>query len=231
MQHTIPYTPITMTDNKPPAAETILNGDSAQARSREDVAKKYDLLPKLIPHLDRHLVFPLFEILEDDPAPDTTRLKYELLKETNMTDFVGELYRQMNNLDQVPEEYVERREEVLRKRERLQDESSAVTRLLENDEVINNLRSDKVANLNYLKEHHGVTVEMVNSLYEFGQFQYSCGDYTSAAELLYQFRVLVSRMQQHTSKREYGADFAWHRSLPITTRSPPPHGASWHPRS
>src|SRR3569833_3278769 len=31
---------------------------------------------------------------------------------------------------------------------------------------------------------------MVNALYDFGNFQYSCGNYGAAAELLYQFRVL-----------------------------------------
>src|SRR3569833_2602142 len=31
---------------------------------------------------------------------------------------------------------------------------------------------------------------MVNALYDFGNFQYSCGTYGAAAELLYQFRVL-----------------------------------------
>ena len=63
-----------------------------------------------------------------------------------------------------------------------------------NDEnVVTNLRSDKVQNLAFLKENHGVTVEMVNQLYEYGQFQYSCGVYPHAAELLYRFRVLVRR--------------------------------------
>jgi hypothetical protein len=45
--------------------------------------------------------------------------------------------------------------------------------------------------LAYLKDTHDVTVEMVNQLYEFGSFQYSCGVYPHAAELLYRFRVLV----------------------------------------
>ena len=31
---------------------------------------------------------------------------------------------------------------------------------------------------------------MVTALYDFGNFQYSCGNYSSAADLLYQFRVL-----------------------------------------
>lgn len=32
---------------------------------------------------------------------------------------------------------------------------------------------------------------MINILYEFGQFQYSTGDYGGAADMLYHYRVLV----------------------------------------
>ena len=35
-----------------------------------------------------------------------------------------------------------------------------------------------------------VTIDMVNTLLNFGRFQYDCGSYANAAELLYQFRVL-----------------------------------------
>lgn len=110
-----------------------------------------------------------------------------------MTDFVGDLFAKINNLDERPEEYAQKRDEVLKKREQLQNECSNIQDLLADTEVINNLRSDKVQNLIYLKENHGVTSEMVDALYEFGQFQYSCGDYNSASELLYQFRILVRR--------------------------------------
>jgi translation initiation factor 3 subunit E len=48
-----------------------------------------------------------------------------------------------------------------------------------------------VQNLAYLKDTHGVTLDMVNQLYEFGSFQYSCGVYQDAADLLYRFRILV----------------------------------------
>lgn len=161
-----------------------------------DAAKQQSILPTLIPHLDRHLVFPLLQFLEEqedneEPSPDLTKLKFELLKHTNMTDFVGDLHAKINNLDERPEEYVQKRDEVLKKREQLQDECSKIQDLLADADVVNNLRSDKVQNLNYLKENHGVTIEMVDALYEFGQFQYSCGDYNSASELLYQFRILV----------------------------------------
>jgi translation initiation factor 3 subunit E len=152
-----------------------------------------DLLGKLIPHLDRHLIFPLLQFADeaDESAGAYTKAKFELLKHTNMTDFVGDLHAKMEGLSERPPQYAKQREEVLQRRDQLQQETSKITGLLEDSDVVSNLRSDKVANLNYLKEHHGVTVEMVETLYDFANFQYNCGDYGSAAELLYQYRILV----------------------------------------
>lgn len=153
-----------------------------------DVADQYDYLPKMIPYLDRHLVYPL--INDMDPSPEITRMKFELLKETNMTDYVADLDAELRGKSDRPKEYEEKRERVLQKRAELEEETAKLRSLLEDQDVVSNLRSDKVANLNYLKENHGVTVEMVEALYTYGQFQYSCGAYQQAAELLYQFRVL-----------------------------------------
>lgn len=155
---------------------------------------EHDLLPKLVPHLDRHLVFPLLQFADDDedePSEELLRAKFTLLKETNMTDFVGELDAKLHAQADRRADYGRKREEVLQQLDEHRKHSSAITGLLDDSDVVSNLRSDKVANLNYLKEHHGVTVEMVDQLYDFGQFQYSCGSYASAAELLYQFRILV----------------------------------------
>lgn len=161
----------------------------------QDVAQEHSLLPKMIPHLDRHLVFPLLNFLEeetpeDEDTTDITQLKYALLKETNMSDFVGDLYAQLNNLQDRPQEYTKKREDVLERRAKFEEETEKIQGLLSTEDVINNLRSDKESNMKYLKENHGVTDEMVDQLYAFGQFQYSCGDYGAASELLYQFRIL-----------------------------------------
>jgi len=189
------YTKAIMASSQPTSASAILDGAEKQASVSQDVVKEYSILSNLIPQLDRHLVFPLIQFLEDqsedeEPQPDLIKLKFELLKQTNMTDFVGDLYAQINGLDERPQEYVQKREEVLRKRDQYQEETTKIQDLLADENVVNNLRSDKVANLNYLKENHDVTPEMVSALYDFGQFQYSCGDYQSASELLYQFRIL-----------------------------------------
>lgn len=153
-----------MTDNTPTSAKAILDGAQAQAqaqRTPEDIAREYDLLPKLIPHLDRHLVFPLLEFIssqEGESAEETTKAKYELLKETNMTDYVANLWQEINHADEIPEQFVKKREEVLQRLQLYMEETSKITELLENPDVVNSLRSDKVANLQYLKDQHGVGI-------------------------------------------------------------------------
>lgn len=185
-----------MADNVPPSADALLGGAASRsAKTPEEIAKEHDLLPKLIPYLDRHLVFPLLEFASgqdesDEATNDLTRSKYELLKQTNMTDYVASLWQEINDSDTVPEEFVKKREQVVQRLQQYIEESSKITELLQDDDVVGNLRSDKAANLKYLEEQHGVTIDMVNILYDYGRFQYSCGSYGNAAELLYQFRVL-----------------------------------------
>ena len=174
---------------------------------------EHDLLPRLIPHLDRHLVFLLLQFIDDEEdeeegsssnaSSELIRAKFELFRHTNMTDFIGVLHSKLDELSSPDSqekastdvdrsaEYKKRREEVLKRLDQFRQDTSVITGLLQDADVVANLRSDKVANLNYLRDQHGVTVEMVDKLNEFGQFQYSCGDYGSAAELLYQFRILV----------------------------------------
>jgi translation initiation factor 3 subunit E len=166
--------------------------DSAPASG--SVAEQYSLLPKLMPNLDRHLIYPLLNFSLDEEAEqplEQKKMLLELLKPTNMTDFVGQLHQDVHNLDDVPDEYTKKKDEVLQRRDQLEAETSKISGLLDDENVVTNLRSDKVQNLAYLKDTHDVTVEMVNQLYEFGSFQYSCGVYPHAAELLYRFRVLV----------------------------------------
>lgn len=191
-----------MADNQPTSAEAMLNGAGEQAQKPpSDIAEEYDLLPKLIPHFDRHLIFPLLEFLsgqEEDPT-EMTKTKYELLKQTNMTDYVSSLWQEINNSDSPPEEFSKKREEVLQRLQLFAEETNQIDELLNDDNVISNLRSDKVANLKFLGEQHGVTVEMVNMLYDYGRFQYSCGSYANAAHLLDQFRILSTDNDKVTS--------------------------------
>ena len=182
-----------MADNAPVTAGSILNGAQQTPKPPTDLAEEYDLLPKLIPHLDRHLVFPLLEFLssqEDGDSKETLNTKYELLKHTNMIDYVSNLWQEIHDSDDVPDELVKKREEVLQRLELFQQETSQIDELLNDENVVSNLRSDKVANLKFLEQTHGVTMAMVDMLYDYGKFQYDCGNYGQSAHTLDQFRIL-----------------------------------------
>ncbi|RQM07612.1 hypothetical protein DH86_00002057 [Scytalidium sp. 3C] len=134
------------------------NATNGTSKTPEEVAKENDLLPKLVTHLDRHLIFPLLQFVadqEEDPAPEITKAKYELLKKTNMTDYVASLYCEMNNLEEPPKEFATKRQEILDRLEQFNQESEKITDLLGREDVVGSLRSDKVANLEFLKKEHG----------------------------------------------------------------------------
>jgi translation initiation factor 3 subunit E len=156
------------------------------------------LMPLVAPHLSRHLLFPLIQFegdkaeeKEDDAlAKQVLTAKINLLEDTNMTDYVASMYCELHGVNDPPAEYNRKRQEVLSQLEKYEQATAKIAELLTQDDVVNGLRSDKVANLEFLKNQHGVTMEMVNALYDFGQFQFRCGQYGPAADMLYQFRVL-----------------------------------------
>jgi translation initiation factor 3 subunit E len=150
-----------MTEKK--SSTPAISSTQAQ-KTPEEIVREYDLLPKLIPHFDRHLIFPLLEFVatqETEPVEEITQTKYELLKHTNMTDYVANLWQEIRGVDEIPEEFLKKREEVLNRLQLFAEEASKITELLENDSVVTSLRSDKLANLQFLKEQHGVCLYLV----------------------------------------------------------------------
>ncbi|PWW74926.1 eukaryotic translation initiation factor 3 subunit E [Tuber magnatum] len=164
------------------------------------MAASYDLIPKLLPHLDRHMIFPLLGFMGEQGRltdQELAQARYDLLKNSNMTDFICDLYKEIHSTDEVPDE-LNKRQEVVEKLHGLGEKSELVLNLLGNSEVLSNLRADKLQNLQYLQEKHDVTVEMVNVLYDYGQHQYSCGNYGEASDILYRFRVLSTDNEKTT---------------------------------
>ncbi|KAL1933035.1 hypothetical protein VTP01DRAFT_8713 [Rhizomucor pusillus] len=157
------------------------------------MATQHDLTLRMIPFLDRHLVFPLLQFLElkELYAPaDLLQAKYDLFHDSNMADFILDLYQKINNTTETPKELAEKRERILAKMEALQSEVQKVMQILEKPEVISILRQDKAQTLQTLKDEYDLTEEKINLLYEFGQFEFDCGSYGSAADMLYHFSVL-----------------------------------------
>lgn len=127
------------------------------------MAEEYSLLDKFAAQLSRHLFFHLldFEAGKAADAGDDARerealeAKMRLLEGTNMSDFVASMYEQLHGGD-VPDKFARQRQVVLSQMEKLEGETERISELLVTDEVVNNLRSDKVANLAFLEKEHGV---------------------------------------------------------------------------
>lgn len=132
---------------------------AVKAKTPEEVAQENNLLPKLIKNLDRHLIFPLLQFVaeqEDEDNMEMTKAKFELLKSTNMTDYVASLYTEINDVKEAPKEFAQKRQEVLERLDIFEQETAKITELLGREDVITNLRADKIANLEYLKKDHDV---------------------------------------------------------------------------
>ena len=101
--------------------------------------QKYDLTQKLVPFLDRHLIFPLLEFLSQEdmyPAKDLTQAKFDLLRPTNMTDYTANLWKEIHDSDDVPAEFTQKREQVLETLQKLEEDSQKVLSVLEDQEVV-----------------------------------------------------------------------------------------------
>lgn len=142
---------------------------SAPTANGGTAVSEYDLMLKLTQHLDRHMIFPLLEfsagqlvdeesgdVKDEAKAREITQAKYALLKKTNMTDYVANLYCELEGLEEPPAEFADRKQTVFGQLQKLEQETSKIIELLERDDVVNNLRSDKVANLDFLKREHEV---------------------------------------------------------------------------
>jgi translation initiation factor 3 subunit E len=187
-----------MADHAPPSAALV---DSTSTHAAPPTNN--DLLPKIIPQFaDRHLVYPLMEFLgnqEDQDPNEVNQMKLELLRETNMADFCATIDMQIRDEDTPRQEWTQKREQVLKKNEEYDEATKGLMELMENSEVTNNLRSDKIANMNYLKENHSVTDQQVTQLYEYGQFLYSMGDYEAASSHLITYNILAPDSEQTTN--------------------------------
>ena len=83
----------------------------------------YELSQQLSKYLDRHLVFPLLEFLQDKAIyeeADIMKAKLALLKNTNMVDFAMDIHKTLYNTEDVPSPMLDQRKEVVARLKQLQ---------------------------------------------------------------------------------------------------------------
>jgi hypothetical protein len=83
-----------------------LNPETAEQQPVSTTMATYDLTPRIAPNLDRHLVFPLLEFLQERqlyPDEQILKAKIELLNKTNMVDYAMDIHKSLYHTEDVPQ--------------------------------------------------------------------------------------------------------------------------------
>ncbi|XP_071731194.1 eukaryotic translation initiation factor 3 subunit E [Rutidosis leptorrhynchoides] len=163
---------------------------------------KYDLTPRIAPNLDRHLVFPLLEFTQERelyPNDQILAAKIELLNNTNMVDYAMDIHKSLYHTEDVPQDMVDRRIEVVARLKSLEEAAAPLVTFLQNPNSVEELRADKQYNLQMLNDRYQIGPEQIEALYQYAKFQFECGNYSGAADYLYQYRALCTNAERSLS--------------------------------
>ncbi|KAJ6967999.1 eukaryotic translation initiation factor 3 subunit E [Populus alba] len=162
----------------------------------------YDLTPRIAPNLDRHLVFPLLEFLQESqlyPDEQILKAKIELLNKTNMVDYAMDIHKSLYRTEEVPQDMIDRRAEVVARLKALEEAAAPLVEFLQNASAMQELRADKQYNLQMLHDRYQIGQEQIEALYQYAKFQFECGNYSGAADYLYQYRGLCNNSERSLS--------------------------------
>jgi translation initiation factor 3 subunit E len=122
---------------------------------------EHDLTMLLAAQLDRHLAFPLLEFLQERQLysePEILEAKIRLLSGTNMVDYAMDIYKSLHDTDDVPEDMVRHRAEVVSRLRSLEEAAAPLVTFLQNPQLVQELRPDKQYNINMLQDRYQVRV-------------------------------------------------------------------------
>ncbi|CAN8025243.1 unnamed protein product [Ixodes persulcatus] len=159
---------------------------------------EWDLTYTVGQYIDRHMVFPLLEFLQNKniyDEDDLIKAKLGLLGNTKMVDFNIEVFQMCYPNVPVPQEMTERRAEVVHDFMTQKVETLPLIEACQDEKTFSLIQSsrDSRQTLDLLmKNFSGIRPEMVDSLYKYAKLQYESGNYSGAGECLYLHRFLIS---------------------------------------
>lgn len=144
--------------------------------------------------LDRHLTFPLLEFLCGKEIYDQKELlEYilETVNKTNMIDYTMDTRKRLNLSQEMPEDLVQRKAEVLATLKQLQSEVAPImkaTDILKNGESM----KDSKTFVNALQKDYNFKPEHLESAYKLAKYLYECGNYQESTSYLYFCLIVMS---------------------------------------
>ncbi|XP_062212782.1 eukaryotic translation initiation factor 3 subunit E-like [Phragmites australis] len=163
---------------------------------------EHDLTALMAAQLDRHLVFPLLEFLQERQLykdEEILEAKIRLLNGTNMVDYAMDIHKSLHGTEDVPADMVSRRAEVVARLRSLEEAAAPLVSFLQNPQLVQELRPDKQYNIHMLQERFQIGPDQIDALYHFAKFQFECGNYSGAADYLYQYRALCTNSDRSVS--------------------------------
>uniref|UniRef100_A0A199UAE5 Eukaryotic translation initiation factor 3 subunit E N-terminal domain-containing protein n=1 Tax=Manihot esculenta TaxID=3983 RepID=A0A199UAE5_MANES len=108
--------------------------------------KTRELVARIAQNLNRHLVLPLLEFLQERQLyleEQIFKSKIELLSKTNMVDYAMDIHKSLYHTEDVPQDMIERRAEVVARLKALEEGAAPLVAFLQNANTVQELRADK----------------------------------------------------------------------------------------
>lgn len=91
------------------------------------------------------------------PDEQILKSKIELLNKTNMVDYAMDIHKSLYHTEDVPQDMVDRRAEVVARLKALEERAAPLVSFLQNPSAVQELRNDKHYNLQMLNDRYQVS--------------------------------------------------------------------------
>lgn len=149
-----------------------------------------DLTQDLSKYLDRHLIYPILEFLQDKQmynGKDILRAQIALFSKTNMIDSTCDMYKELG--EDVPAELDARRETVLEKLESALENLRPLLEILCEEDKLSEML--KLKTLDEMCTKYELPADIFDQLFSYAMIQYQVGRYDHTANLLEHYRNVM----------------------------------------
>lgn len=173
---------------------------SSEDSKTSSSAATWDLTSYVSPHLDLHMMFPLLEYVDSLIAQgtipysvtDVAAARLSLLRPTHMVDYAMDIYRELHGADhEIPKEMEDQKTAVFEKLEELRAGCRAFDELWREEDRRTTLMQDGKWNIAGLASVD-ITADIVETYRQLAKFNYDCGDYQTARDMLECYLSLFS---------------------------------------